>query len=64
MRLPRFTQNRSNAGRAGLWHLYENAFIFVADHVSFLVILYHFGVSAPACTSKIGPENFRGLLLH
>src|SRR5256885_8453677 len=22
-------------------------------------ILYHFGVSAPACTSKIGPENFR-----
>ena len=32
MRLPGLAQNRPNAGRAGLWDLYENAFVFVRDH--------------------------------
>ena len=32
MRPPRFTENGPDAGRAGLWHLDENAFMFVRDH--------------------------------
>src|SRR5256885_10397052 len=32
--------------------------LLVADHVSSLVILYHFGVSAHTCTPKIRSEVF------
>jgi hypothetical protein len=39
MGLPCFTQNRPNAGRAGLGHLHKNAFMLVADHISPLVVL-------------------------
>ena len=38
MRFPRFTENGPNTGRAGLGHLYENAFILMANHISSLVV--------------------------
>ena len=33
MGFPRFAENGSDAGRAGLGHLNENAFVFVGDHI-------------------------------
>jgi hypothetical protein len=39
MRLPGFAENGSNAARGGLGDLNENALVFVANHVSSLVIV-------------------------
>ena len=39
MRLPCFAENGPDAGRTGLGHLDENAFVFVGDHIQWLANL-------------------------
>ena len=57
MRFPCFAENGSNAGRAGLGDLNENALVFMADHVARLVILYcSFLLSRPRWAVKIRPK--------
>ncbi len=63
MRFPRFAENGSNPGRAGLGDLDENALVFVGDHAAWLVILYcYLLLSHSGWTTKMKPETSTPLL--
>src|SRR6476660_4362528 len=67
MRFPGLTDNGPDAGRSGLRHLDENAFVFVRDHLaaSFYIEKFreHYKVkpfAGSVAQSVEQPRNFRG----
>ena len=64
MWFPCLAENRPDARRAGLGHLYENAFVFVRDHCS-AAIEYESngGMGRPGLEPGTNPECFGAALM-